>query len=170
MNSPPAVRKLALTTHVTSSVGWLGAVFVVLVLSVVALIGSDRALTSAVYLVMDLVGWSVLVPLALTSLVSGVAQSLLTPWGLLRHWWVVVKLVSTALATAVLLLYTGTLGRLAETVRDSGVAGATPSASPLIHTAGALVVLLGAVVLSIYKPRGLTRYGWRKQQAARVPR
>lgn len=35
-------------------------------------------------------------------------------WGLLRHHWVVVKLVITALATLVLLLYTQTLTYLAE--------------------------------------------------------
>lgn len=169
MTPSAAVRRLALTAHVTSSVGWLGAVVVVLALSVVGPVGADRQLVAATYLVMDLVGWWVLVPLALTSLATGLLQSVVTPWGLLRHWWVVVKLVLTVLASGVLLLYTGTLGRLADAARDAGVAGVAPSASPLIHTAGALVVLLGAVVLSVYKPRGLTRYGWRRQQAARTP-
>lgn len=166
MKAPAGVRKLALATHVTTSVGWLGAVVVVLVLGVVGLVSTDRQLVAATHLVLDLVGWWVLVPLALASLATGLVESLVTPWGLLRHWWVVVKLVLTALATGVLLLYTGTLGRLAEAAREDAAAA---SASPLVHAAGALLVLLGAVALSIWKPRGLTRYGWRRQQPLPAP-
>ena len=169
MTAPPAVRKLALTVHVTSSVGWLGAVLVVLALAVVTAAGSDRQLVAASYLVMDRVAWWVLVPLSVAALVSGIVQSLVSPWGLFRHWWVVVKLALTAVATAVLLLYTATLDRLADAAR-AAAPEALRSASPLVHTAGALAVLLGAVVLSVLKPRGLTRYGWRVQQATRTPR
>lgn len=170
MSVPPPVRKLALTVHVTSSVGWLGAVLVALALAVVVASSSDRRLVQASYLVLDRVGWWVLVPLAIASLASGVLQSLISPWGLVRHWWVVVKLALTAIATGVLLLYTGTLGRLAAAAQASDESVVLRSSSPLVHTAGALVVLLGAVVLSVYKPRGLTRYGWRLQQAARATR
>ncbi len=38
----------------------------------------------------------------------------------------------------------------------------------LADAAAALLVLLVAVTLSVYKPRGLTRYGWRKQHEPRV--
>jgi hypothetical protein len=34
-------------------------------------------------------------------------------------------------------------------------------------SAAAIVVLLVALTLSIYKPRGLTSYGWRKQAVGR---
>ena len=34
----------------------------------------------------------------------------------------------------------------------------------LFHAGGGLLVLLVVQVLNVYKPRGLTRYGWRKQQ------
>lgn len=165
MNAPPDVRKLALTAHVTSSVGWLGAVLVVLALGVVVAAGSDEQLVRASYVVMDRIGWWVLVPMAVTSLAGGIVQSLVTPWGLFRHWWVVVKLVLTAIATVVLLLYTAALEQLADAARTSG-AEVVRTGSPLVHAVGALAVLLGAVVLSIYKPRGLTRYGWRTQRAA----
>ena len=165
MTARPAARKLALTAHVASSVGWLGAVLVVLALGVAVAAGSDRELVRASYLVMERVGWWVLVPLAVASLVTGVVQSLVGPWGLVRHWWVVVKLALTAVATGVLLLYTGTLGRLTAASQASD--GVLRSSSPLVHTVGAAVVLLGALVLSVYKPRGLTRHGWRVQQATR---
>jgi hypothetical protein len=35
------------------------------------------------------------------------------------------------------------------------------------HSSGALLFLLVATVLSVYKPRGMTRYGWRKQREER---
>nr|BFE80578.1 hypothetical protein GCM10020093_031790 [Planobispora longispora] len=38
---PPRLRKLALTAHVTSSVGWLGAVAAFLVLALAGLSGQD---------------------------------------------------------------------------------------------------------------------------------
>jgi hypothetical protein len=33
-----------------------------------------------------------------------------------------------------------------------------------------LLVLIAARAVSVYKPRGLTRYGWRKQQDQRAAR
>ena len=161
----PPLRKLLLTTHVTVSVGWLGAVVVVVGHAAPVLTG-DEGVVRAAYLAMDLVGWSVLVPLSLAALGTGVVQSLATSWGLFRHWWVVLKLALTLVATGVLLLYTRTLGALADRALDESVEPLR-TASPLVHATGALVVLLGTVVLSVYKPRGLTRYGWRMQVAGR---
>ncbi len=37
----------------------------------------------------------------------------------------------------------------------------------MLHAGAALVLLLLATVLAMYKPRGLTRYGWRRQQEPR---
>ena len=34
----------------------------------------------------------------------------------------------------------------------------------VVASGGALLVLLVVTALSYYKPRGMTRYGWRKQQ------
>ena len=41
--------------------------------------------------------------------------------------------------------------------------GITPLPGTLLHSIGALLVLLVIAVLAIFKPRGVTRYGWRKQ-------
>ena len=165
---PPPWRKALLVSHVVSSVGWLGAVAAFLALAVAALSADDTTMR-ALYVAMEVLGWAVLVPLAVASLTSGVVQSLVTPWGLARHWWVLIKLGLTVVATVVLLAYTGTLGYLAdEAVRPGAHAGGhsavLPSTSPVLHSAAALVVLLAAAVLSVYKPKGLTRRGWRKAQ------
>jgi hypothetical protein len=118
---------------------------------------------------MEVVGWFVIVPLSLASLLSGLVQSLGTVWGLFRHWWVVLKLVMTVLATLVLLIHMRPVGHLADAVRAATLAGGELHGLrvQLIADAGAaIVVLLLTTTLSIVKPRGLTRYGWRQQQRA----
>ena len=167
MTMPPALRKAALVGHVTSSVGWLGAVAAFLVLAVVALHTADATTSGSLYLAMEILGKAVLLPLAFASLFTGLVQALGTPWGLFRHWWVIVKLALTVLSTLVLVAYTTTLTALADAARNpAGHLGALPSSSPVLHAALALVVLTAAAALSVFKPRGLTRYGWRKQQTA----
>ena len=161
----PRLRKLALTAHVVFSVGWLGAVVVFLALAIVGLTGRDAQTVRGAYLVMEPAAWFVLVPLAFASLLTGIFQSLGTTWGLFRHYWVLFKLLITAVATIVLLIYMGTFGLMAGMAADPGVdLGVVRNASPVLHAALALLVLLVATVLAVYKPRGTTRYGRRKQQ------
>ena len=163
----PGVRKFALTAHVTSSVGWLGAVAAFLVLAIAGLTSEDLQLVRAAYLTMELVGWFIIVPLSFASLLTGLVQALGTTWGLFRHWWVVIKLVLTILATIVLLVHMQPIGHLANVVASATLASGELRGLriQLIADAGAaILVLLIATTLSIYKPRGLTAYGWRKQQ------
>ena len=159
MTLRPWLRKLVLTTHVTASVGWSGAVIVFLALALLAITSSDPATVRGVYLVMRPAGTYVLVPLAVLSLTTGVVSALGTAWGLVQHYWVLIKLLITAASTAILVLYLETFRLLAEAAGDP----ATPlavvrNASPALHSTLALLVLLLATVLAIYKPRGTT--GW----------
>src|SRR4029453_12691139 len=101
----PRLRKLALTAHVTASVGWLGAVIAFLALSIAGLTSPDPQTVQGAYLVMELTGWVVLVPLSLGSLATGLVCSLGSTWGLFRHDWVLFKLVINVVAIIVLLLY-----------------------------------------------------------------
>jgi hypothetical protein len=160
-------RKLGLTAHVASSVGWLGAVAVSLALAVTGLASQDPQLVRSVYLTLEPVGWFALVPLSIASLLTGLVQSLGTPWGLFRHYWILAKLVINVLATAVLLMYMQTLGTLADLASQAGSTASVDdlkSPSAVLHAGAAVVLLLTATMLSVYKPRGLTRYGQRKQQ------
>lgn len=168
----PRLRKLALTAHVTASVGWLGAVACFIALSVIGLVSQDVQVVRAVYLAMEAAGWYVIVPLSIGSLATGLLQSLGTPWGLFRHYWILAKLAINVFATAVLVLYMQTLGHLADEARaqplPSDRLGDLRNPSPVLHAAVALVLLLLATALSVYKPRGTTRYGQRSlQQGAR---
>jgi hypothetical protein len=113
MTLTPRLRKLMLTAHVTASVGWLGAVAGFLALAVAGVASDDVQTVRAAYLAMETVGWSVLVPLSIASLVTGLVQALGTTWGLVRYYWVLIKFLLTIVATTVLLLYMSTLGDLA---------------------------------------------------------
>jgi hypothetical protein len=168
---PLPVRRLVLTAHIVSSVGWLGSIAVFLALAVVGLTSDDAQLVRAVYLAAEPITWFVIVPLALASLVTGIVQSLATTWGLFRHYWIVFKLVISVIATVVLLLYTETVGFFADLAANSS-ADLTELRAPtfVLHSGAALVLLLAATVLAVSKPRGMTRYGRRKQAEQRRQR
>jgi len=172
MTMTPRLRKFALTAHVVSSVGWLGAVVGVLALAVAGLTSQDAQTVRASYLAMELTGWFVLVPFGVASLLTGLVQSLGTKWGLLRHYWVLAKLLINVFATIVLLLYMQTLSSLAEVAARTTFASedlhGLRSPSPVLHATAALLLLLVAMVLAVYKPRGLTPYGQRKQREQRA--
>lgn len=159
MTLPVFWRKAVLVTHVLSSVGFLGAVVAFLALAVLGA-GAASPIAAAAYLTLPTLTWWVLVPFAGAALLLGILQSLTTPWGLFRYYWVIVKLVLTGLALVVLLLQTQVIDVLAHTAAI-GAFETVGSArfSMILHATGGLVVLLVATVLSVYKPRGLTRYG-----------
>ncbi|MFJ8664041.1 hypothetical protein [Streptomyces sp. NPDC093795] len=167
MAMSPRVRKLALTTHVTVSVGWFGAVAVFLALAVTGLTAQDALTVRSVYVTMGVAGWYVILPLCFASLVTGVVSSLGTTWGLLRYYWVTVKLAITVLATGALLLHMPPISHIARAAAAPDWSGGTLTGlrtQLVIQSAAALVVLLLAIGLSTYKPQGRTRYGQRKQQ------
>jgi hypothetical protein len=174
MTLTPSLRKLSLTVHVTSSVGWLGAVAAFLALAVTGLTSEDAQTVRSADLAMDLTAWFVIVPLCFASLLTGLVSSLGTPWGLFRHYWVLVKLLITIPATLVLLVHMQPISLLAgvaskATLTLSG-ADLHGLRTLLVTAAGAaLLVLLVLTTLSLYKPRGMTRYGWRRQREQRAP-
>ena len=164
MTFTPRVRKLALTAHVVASVGWLGAAVAYLALAVAALASSDGDLVRAAYLAFDATARFAIVPLAFASLVTGIVQALGTTWGLFRHYWVVVKLALTILATAVLLLHLPTVSHLAAVAQENARPDRGGLGGEAVHAGGGVAVLLAAAVLAVFKPRGLTAYGRRKQR------
>src|ERR1051326_3476098 len=106
MNLSLSLRKVALITHVTSSIGWFGAVAAFPALALIGMTSQDRELVRAAYLAMGVITWFVIVPFAFVSGLSGVVSSLLTKWGLFRYYWVLLKLVTTTGATFLLLVHT----------------------------------------------------------------
>jgi hypothetical protein len=169
--SPP-LRKATLALHLAVSVGWIGAVAAYLALDLAASTSSDAATLRAAYFGMGLIAGAVTVPLAIATLVTGLVVSLGTKWGLLRHWWVLVSLALTIVATVVLIAETSTIAAYAKVAADRFTTEAELRGlgSTLVHSVGGSIVLLVVLVLNVYKPIGLTPYGWRKHREERRAR
>jgi hypothetical protein len=173
---PPRLRKFALALHLSFSVGWIGAVVAYLALGLSAATSQDAQTVRAAWIAMELTGWYAIVPLALASLLTGLVMALGTKWGLFRHYWVLISLVLTVLATGVLLLHMPDVSVLADVAREADGASldglgkhlyARLEEGDLLHPGLGLVVLLVIQVLNVYKPQGMTRYGQRKQEEQR---
>jgi len=163
----PFFRKCMLSAHVIFSVGWMGAVAVFLVLAVKGVVSRDTEMVRAAYLVMDLVGWSVIVPCCFGSLSTGLILSLGSQWGLFNYYWVVVKLLVTVVSTIALLVHMQPIGHMAQIASGRMVSPTELRATriQLIADAGAaLLVLLAATIISVYKPWGKTGYGPGKER------
>jgi hypothetical protein len=158
----PRIRKLALTSHVTFSVGWLGAVLAYLIVAIAGLTSLDVQLVKGTYVTMHLMAWFVIVPCAIAALLSGLVQSLGTEWGLLRHYWILAKFVLTTLGTVVLLLHAPRVTEMAVRAAESAFATGDHTqqrTALVVHAAGGLAILLAATVLSVFKPWGKTAHG-----------
>ena len=116
---------------------------------------------------MEVIGWNVIVPLSVAALFTGLIMSLGTKWGLFRHYWVVISLLLTIIATVILVEHMQTVSFYAELVRNTESATRVGLESEFLHAGVGLIVLMVIQVLNVYKPRGLTPYGWRKQQESR---
>jgi hypothetical protein len=164
---PPRLRKFALAAHLTFSVGWIGTVVAYLALGVAAVRSQDAQTVRAAWIAMELIGWYVIVPLALASLLTGLVMALGTKWGLFRHYWVLFSLVLTIFGVVVLLLHMPDVSVLADVAQEAEGPSIDGLGGDLFHPGLGLVVLLVILMLNMYKPRGMTPYGWRKQQEER---
>jgi SAM-dependent methyltransferase len=151
MNDAGRWHKLLLTAHVTASVGVLGADLVLLNLGFAGLSGAAPA---TIYPAARIVGESVVAPLALTALGTGVWLSVSTPWRLFRYWWVAIKLAITlALTAAVLFVLLPALGTAADAVAAGAKLGTRERVPLFAAPAVASSLLLLAAALGIFKPR-----------------
>jgi len=163
-----------LAIHLTSAIGWTGAAAAYLVLVFIVLTNPDTRTVVDAKLVMELTVWFVIVPLAYLAFLTGLVISLGTPWGLFRYFWVLFSFLLTLFAIYILTEYS-------ISAIDAAALAAKPDLSSAdlhllrdpgdaVHDIGGILLLLSVTVLNIYKPRGLTRYGWRKQREAKVAR
>ncbi|MGH2693163.1 MAG: DUF2269 domain-containing protein [Actinomycetota bacterium] len=163
----PRVRKFALAAHLTFSVGWIGTAIAYLALGFAAVASPDVHTVRAAWTAMELIGWYVIVPLALASWLTGIVMALGTKWGLIRHYWVLLSFVLTTLAAVVLILHMPDVSLLADQAQEAQGDRLATLGGDLFHPGAGLVVLLAIQVLNVYKPPGMTRYGWRKEQEDR---
>jgi hypothetical protein len=164
------LRKFVLTAHITFAVGWLGAVAGFLALAIIGVKSQDPQTVSVVYLSMDWITRFVIVPLSFAPLVTGPILSLGTPWGLFRHYWILAKLLITLFSTLILLIHIQPIRYLADAAAKGSLSSTDSQIQiqMVVASAAALLALITTNFLAVYKPKGMTRYGWRKQYAERT--
>lgn len=155
-------RKAVLTVHIISAVGWLGVDAVFAVFVVITMTATDPMLLGVSYYALDVFVFWGLITAGLICLASGLLLGWGTKWGVLRYWWVAVKLGLNIVLTLLVPF------ALAPTLADSGEYGsqlltgvvtAGPPEDLIFPIVVAPTALVVAIVLSIYKPWGKIRKG-----------
>jgi hypothetical protein len=168
----PRLSKAVLTSHITVSVGWVGAVAVFIVLAAAGLTAEENQLARSAYMAMELSAWYVIVPFCIASLLTGIVQATGTKWGLFKFYWIVVKLFLTVALTILLLLHMQPIEYLAGIAADTNFSNAKHSGHVinLIAKAGAaLIALLFITTISIYKPWGrINRVSYAGTQSSKI--
>ena len=173
MTMTPRLRKFALTAHITLSVGWLGAVAVFLIHTIIGLTSEQSLLVRSAYLAMELSVWAVIILTCFGSLLTGIVQSLGTHWGLFKHYRIVVKLLLTVVITIFLLLHLEPLAYIARIASEkilSAIDHRGVRIQLAVAAAGALLVVLATIAISVYKPWGKIPYGFGRLNKMREER
>ncbi|SDG11388.1 hypothetical protein [Pseudonocardia oroxyli] len=154
---PRAARSVLLIVHLVAIAAWIGLDVALGLLVLVPMAAHEW--TAACYQVLPLLFWPLLTA-GLLSALSGVALGLVTRWGLVRHWWVAIKLVINLVLIVLVALLLGPGLDAAGEFGRALAAGEVPAVEvprlympPIVSTA-ALVV---ATVLSVVKPKGRLR-------------
>jgi hypothetical protein len=156
-----AQRRALLTLHIALSVGWLGGSVVMLTFAIAARAGSAREHATRAYWAMHLIADSLLVPLSIAVLVTGVVVALTTPWGLLRHRWVIVKLIATCAAVTLSLSALPAMTGIAfhDALHHLINAQRSVGSRLVIASTVSVTLYLCLTAVSVFKPWGRTARG-----------
>jgi hypothetical protein len=151
-------HKGVLVVHIVSAGVWIGIDVVMAVVIFTALLADDDNTKALCYRALELFAVWPLLTAGLVCLASGVVLGLGTKYGLVRYWWVAIKLVLNIVLTALVPIAL----RFAAGEPASLVVGNLifpPIVSP--------TALLLAVVLAVFKPWGRIRKRPATQQDGR---
>ncbi len=158
-------RRTTLVVHVVSAGAWIGIDVIVAVLVLTGWFSDDVEVRSLAYQALaTFVVWPMLVA-GLLSLVSGLVLGLGTKWGLVRYWWVAVKLVlNLVLCTLIVLVLQPGMDEVGDYGKDllTGSPDSTAVSTLFFPPAVSLTTLTLAVVLAVFKPWGRIRSGRRR--------
>lgn len=164
----PSLRKLLLTIHLFAAVGWIGTIVAYIAVNFAALTSSNDTVVRGAFLILKPMLIYSITPLAVTALITGVVLALVTPWGLLRHRWVVASLWLTGLAVVLLVAHINgdDIAELTAIANDTSKP-AYSNLGDLPNAIGGLIIVSIAFVLNVYKPRSLTKRGkhWQEIKA-----
>lgn len=158
-------RRILLLLHIVAGIGWMGVDLAVAPLALTGLTTDDGRVAAACYQAI-----AVLVPLSvpylsLSMTATGIVLGWGTQWGLLKYWWVVIKLlvslILTALVFVLLLPVVGTASGLDPNLTGEQVRaglGAFP-VQVMFPVGVSFSSLAFAAALAVIKPWGPTRGG-----------
>lgn len=157
----PGTRKFWLVLHVGISVGWFGGGYAMLVMGIAAMTAAGSSLRPAAYELMHLSDTAIMIPCSLGALITGLVLGLYTKWRVLRHWWVVAKLLLTIGAMVFAYVYVAQHVKtaLARTEHDLGADIGGLQETVIAGSCVMLAILATTTVLSVYKPWGRVRRG-----------
>lgn len=169
----PRARKVLFTAHVAISVAWLGVVGCQFTLATAIWVSRDAGVQYAGFTMMALLDNVFLGVTSTFAVITGLVTAVGTRWGLLQRRWVATKFWATL---AVQMVGFGVIhqsiskGNLIETAGSAPVRTAeTDSLGVLLScvTGTAMLTLVTMVILSVFKPWGLTRRGRRLAASGR---
>lgn len=139
------MHKALLVSHILTAVGWFGLAITVAFIGIVGSSNDDIAYYKVIESTLDLS-----IPLGLAAAATGITLSLTTRWGLVKHWWVLLKEAGAVavIATDVLVV--------APTMSDAVESG-RPGEMPGPVFAHCVVLAL-ATILSVVKPKARTPF------------
>lgn len=155
---PRRVRRIAVIAHVSVSVAWLGASLCLLTLGLTARLTRDPTSAAAAYRAMGMLADTVVIPVSVSALLTGLVLAIGRPWGLTRHYWILAKLVLTLAAVAASVFALRALIGQAVHAATTGTTLDVPTADNLVIAPAVSVVTYTAIVaVSVLKPWGRTR-------------
>jgi hypothetical protein len=159
------MRKVVLVAHIASAGAWIGIDVVMGVLVFTALFGGDET-RALCYRALELFAVWPLIATGLSCLASGVVLGLGTKWGLVRYWWVAVKLALNVLLVALVpvalrpeVIEKAEQGRRFVAGEAASLAVGDLTFPPIVSP----TLLLVAFVLAVFKP-------WGRIRGRRVPK
>jgi hypothetical protein len=146
-------RSIGVTIHVVAALALLGVSSVLMVAGLRAATRDDAREAHSIYELLRLLTFSLDLPLAFITLLSGALLALTSIWGMFRYWWVIAKL---AIYGATLIIGVVLIGPSLDTlidVTETGSPRESGARSTLIVAAGVqVVILIGAATLGVFKP------------------
>ncbi|AXK32258.1 hypothetical protein DVA86_05895 [Streptomyces armeniacus] len=159
-------RRAWLTLHVGVSVGWLGLSTAMATLAATGALSDGHAVRHGAYEIMHIFDLTVVIPSMALAVISGLVVSLGTQWGLVKHWWVLLKFVISLTIPVIATVQSSWIEQLIERTRDPAAEPGGVGLTLVLCMCCYAALLWTAVILSVLKPLGRTRWG-RRELAAR---
>ena len=155
-------RRATLVAHIVAAGTWTGIDVIVAVLVLTGRFGGDVAVRSLAYQALAaFVVWPMLTA-GLVCLATGLILGMSTTWGLLRYWWVTVKLaLNLVLCMLIVLVLQPGMDEVAGYGRDLITGRPDPGTVSTLFfpPAVSLTMLTLATMLAVFKPWGRIRSG-----------